>query len=194
MPNHFSSIRLILAGSSSFPQTPSIEIFRMARDFPMKARSLECRKNCFLGERLIYLISEFLTWAWGLNSGRVLERNAFTNSTRWVAVERCENSSERKGERKCEIQKKRENEREKEEKRERSGVWGRAGEREGGERESSRRRGLAIWFCNLDKESFLPRYWLLRVPTSSLLKLNGISQPLWLDGGSPRIVSSTWNF
>lgn len=44
--------------------------------------SLECRKNCFLEERLIYLISEFLTSVWGLNSGRVLERNAFTNSTR----------------------------------------------------------------------------------------------------------------
>lgn len=58
------------------------KFFTRAQDFPIKARSLECRKNCFLGEHLIYLISEFLTWAWGLNSGWVLERNAFTNSTR----------------------------------------------------------------------------------------------------------------
>lgn len=190
MPNHFSSIRLILTHSLFlFLTTLSIEIFRRARDFPMRARSLECRKNCFLGERLIYLISESLTWAWGLNSGRMLERNAFTNSTRWwVAVERCENSSRRKGE------KGRDRKREDERKRKEGGrARVKSREREGAERESSRRRGLAIWFCNLDKESFLPRYWLLRVPTSSLLKLNGISQSL-AGGSSPGIVSSAYNF
>lgn len=94
--------KLFLSASSNireFSLKASDQNFSQDAKF-FNENSLECRKNCFLGERLIYLISEFLTSVWGLNSGRVLERNAFTNSTRWVAIERCENlrEKEREGE------------------------------------------------------------------------------------------------
>lgn len=156
----------------------SIGIFRRMR-FSNKSAVIRMAKELFfLGERLIYLISEFLTSGVGLEwrSGARAKRFHELDSDEWLR-ERCENSKERgRGE---------------ERKRERKKAG--AATVENGKRSEGAHKGggVAIWFCNLDKESFLPRYWLLRVRTSSLLKLGRISryaiEQLWG-------IVPTWTF
>lgn len=145
--------------SNEFPsfRIDSAKFFSRMQDFQMKARSLEWRKNCFSRETFDLPHQRVLNF--GVGAWMVVGcSNAFTNST---PVSGC--------------RKVREFERKRKRMAERRGC-------DGGKREEERREeltttvGVAIWFCNLDKESFLPRYWLLRVRTSSLFKLGRISR------------------
>jgi len=130
--------------------------FRKARDFQIKARSLEWRKNCFsrgtfdLPHQRVLNFGMGLEWRSGARTKRFHELNSASGC-------RKVRKNSREGER--------------------GGVA--TAEKKGREEQRSSRRcggGVAIWFRNLDKESFLPRYWLLRVWTSSLLKLERISR------------------